>query len=61
MDKLLKGSEVAERLSVSRSKAYQLMKSNQLPTIKIGKNVRVRNEDLEDYILAHRDLGEICQ
>lgn len=56
--KLLTGEQVAQRLDVSRSKAYQMMNRKEIPTIKIGKCVRVRNEDLEDFILTHRVTDE---
>ena len=48
--KLLKAHEVAELLSVSRSFAYTLMKTGQLPTVHLGRSVRVRPEDLEEFI-----------
>ena len=51
---LLTGKEVAQLLRVSRSKAYGLMRRKEVPVIQIGKCVRVRLEDLEDYILTHR-------
>jgi len=58
MEKLLKGKEVADRLSISRSQAYVLMRSNQIPTIKIGKSVRVSCDDLEKFILSRRVINE---
>jgi len=48
--KLLKAEEVAELLSVSRSFAYSLMKSGLLPTVHLGRSVRVRPEDVEEFI-----------
>ena len=48
--KLLKAEEVAELLSVSRSFAYALMQTGQLPTVHLGRAVRVRPEDLEEFI-----------
>ena len=50
LGKLLKAEEVAELLSVSRSFAYALMQSGQLPTVHLGRSVRVRPEDLEEFI-----------
>ena len=47
---LLKAKEVADLLSVSRSFAYSLMQSGQLPTVQLGRSVRVRPEDLEEFI-----------
>ena len=48
--KLLKAEEVAELLSVSRSFAYSLMQNGPLPTVHLGRSVRVRPEDLEEFI-----------
>lgn len=48
--KLLNAEEVAELLSVSRSFAYALMQTGQIPTIHLGRSVRVRPEDLEEFI-----------
>lgn len=47
---LLKASEVARRLAISRSLAYQLMLRGDIPTIRFGGTVRVRDCDLEEYI-----------
>ena len=48
--RLLKGAEVAKILQVSKAHAYALMKRGEIPTVRIGKIVRVRLEDLEQYI-----------
>jgi excisionase family DNA binding protein len=38
--------ETAEYLKLSKSKVYLLVQRNQIPHLKIGKNVRIRREDL---------------
>jgi len=48
--RLLKSQEVAEILQVSKAHAYVLMKQGEIPTVRIGKIVRVRLEDLERCI-----------
>ena len=48
--KLLKAEEIAELLGVSRSFAYALMQTGQLPTVHLGRSVRVRPGDLEEFI-----------
>jgi excisionase family DNA binding protein len=50
IEKLLKGSDIAKLLNVSRSFAYNLMQSGVIPTVHIGKSRRVRPQDLEIYI-----------
>lgn len=47
---LLRANEVASRLSISRSLAYQLMLRGDIPTVRFGGTVRVRDCDLEEYI-----------
>lgn len=49
-NKLLKGSEVAALLNISPSKVYTLMRKEEIPTVRIGRSVRVRQEDLDKYI-----------
>jgi len=49
-EKLLKGSDVAVTLNVCRSFAYQLMREGKLPVVRMGRAVRVRESDLEDFI-----------
>ena len=54
IEKLLTANEVASILGVSRSKAYDMMRQREIPTITIGKNVRVSKEDLIVYIEKNR-------
>ena len=49
-ENLLKGSEVAKILHVSRSFAYKLMNRGDIQTVRLGNAVRVKPEDLERYI-----------
>ena len=48
--KLLKGDEVAEILRVSKSYVYQLLATGAIPVVRLGRAVRVRQEDLRDYV-----------
>lgn len=50
LEALLTGTEVANLLKVSRSFAYFLMKSGQIPTVRLGRSCRVRPRDLADFI-----------
>jgi len=47
---LLKASQVAKILNISRAFAYQLMQKGVLPTVRILGARRVRPEDLDRYI-----------
>ena len=48
--KLLRASEVAQRLGISTSFAYQLMRTGQIPTVHIGRSRRVKRRDLERFV-----------
>ncbi len=58
-DRLLKSKEVAERLSISKAFAYRLMKTGEIPVVRIGKSVRVLPEKLEEFIKEHSPSLEI--
>ena len=45
--------DVQRRLSISRTKAYELC-TREIPTVRIGRSVRVRKEDLDHFIEKHR-------
>lgn len=47
---LLTGEEVARILKISRAYAYRLMKQGDIPTIKIGRTVRVSYDNLLKFI-----------
>jgi excisionase family DNA binding protein len=44
--------EVAERLAVSRSFAFKLVATGQLRSLRLGRAIRVRPDDLETFISA---------
>ncbi len=53
---LLRAEEAARLLSVGRSTVFKLLASGKLPTVKIGRAVRVRRVDVEAW--AARQAGE---
>jgi excisionase family DNA binding protein len=54
-DRLLTVSEVAATMRVSNMTVYRLIKSGQLPAIRVGKNFRIRESDVDKY-LAQRSV-----
>jgi excisionase family DNA binding protein len=54
MEKLLvRPMEVAEALGVSRSKIYELIASGAMPSVRIGKSVRVSVDELRKWVRSH--------
>jgi len=49
--RLLKAEEVAKFLRLSKSGAYHLMRTGVIPVVRIGKAVRVREEDIDNFVL----------
>ena len=47
---LLRPVEVAEELAVSRSRAYELIKSGVIPSVRIGNSLRVPRAAREQMI-----------
>ena len=48
--KLLKATDVAEILNISRSLTYRIIQAGQIRSVRIGHAKRVRPADLADYI-----------
>ncbi|MBI4259527.1 MAG: helix-turn-helix domain-containing protein [Actinobacteria bacterium] len=49
-DRLLTVGEVAATMRVSNMTVYRLIKSGQLPAIRVGKNYRIRESDVNGYL-----------
>ena len=47
---LLRVTEAAERLSLSRSRAYELIASGELPSVRIGRSLRVPVAALDAWV-----------
>lgn len=48
--RLLTVAEVASLLRVSTMTVYRLIKAGSLPSIRIGKSYRVREDDVDQYL-----------
>jgi excisionase family DNA binding protein len=49
--------EVAKILKISQSKLYAWAKQGKLPSVKIGKNVRIRESDLVEWLKLQQRQG----
>lgn len=49
-DPLLTPAQVAERLNVPQSWVYRAARESTLPSVKVGRWVRFRPVDIDDYI-----------
>lgn len=51
-DRLLTVGEVASVMRVSNMTVYRLIKGGQLAAIRVGKNYRIRESDVDRYLSA---------
>lgn len=49
-DKVFAIPEVAAYLKISKSKIYYLVSQKQIPHLKVGRNVRIRESDLQTWL-----------
>ena len=56
-EKLLTPSEVQQLLHISKSTLYRLIRSGQLPSVRVGGVYRIRMSEFEKY-LANTDKAE---
>lgn len=49
-DRLLTVAEVAATLRVSNMTVYRLIKNGDLPALRVGKNYRIRESDVDAYL-----------
>jgi excisionase family DNA binding protein len=48
--RLLRPTDVAERLAISRSKVYTLIEQGQLQAVKIGRSTRIPLRSVYDFV-----------
>ena len=58
MKMLLTAKQAGERLRISESTVYRLLRGRQLKGVKIGRLLRFTEEELMDFIERHREHGE---
>ena len=50
--RLLTVNEVADLLRVSRMTVYRLIKTGEMPALRVGRSYRLREEDVDTYLSA---------
>ena len=48
--RLLTAPDVARILNISKGAAYQLIQQGKIPSVRIGRSVRVKDEDLDNFL-----------
>lgn len=55
MDRLLRVDEVCSRLTLGRTRVYELIQSGELPSLRVGASRRVPASALEQFIAARME------
>jgi excisionase family DNA binding protein len=51
---LLSVDEVCQQLGMGKSWVYRRLGSGEIPSVKLGRSIKIRREDLEAYLEQHR-------
>ena len=51
---LLSMVQVGEALGMGKSWTYRRVKSGEIPSVKLGRSIKVKREDLEEYLESRR-------
>ena len=54
--RLLSPSEVCQELEADSASVYQKLRSGEIPSLKLGNALKVRREDLEEYMKGQQHL-----
>ncbi len=55
MEKIYTTQEVADQLKIKKSTVYELIKRGELKAAKVGKQIRISKEQLEEYLKAPKN------
>lgn len=58
MEQIMTVPQVAEYLKISKSKIYYLVQRKEIPHVRIGRNVRIRESDLAKWMEKHQETME---
>ena len=48
--RLLTATEVADLMRVSRMTVYRMIKTGEMPAVRVGRSYRLRSEDVDTYL-----------
>ena len=59
--RLLSASEVCQELEADRASVYRRLRSGEIPCLKLGNALKVRREDLEEYMKGQQHLRSLSE
>ena len=52
--RLLSIAQLCQELGMGKSWIYRRLRSGEIPSVKLGRSIKVKREDLEEYLEKHR-------
>ena len=52
--RLLSIAQLCQEIGMGKSWVYRRLRSGEIPSIKLGRSIKVRSDDLEEYLERHR-------
>ena len=56
---LLSIPELCQELGMGKSWVYRRLRSGEIPSVKLGRSIKVKREDLEEYLEEHRSRPQV--
>jgi len=56
---LLSIPDLCQELGMGRSWVYRRLRSGEIPSVKLGRSIKVKREDLEEYLEIHRSRPQV--
>jgi excisionase family DNA binding protein len=54
---LMTVEELRRFLAVSRTYAYRMLRDGELPSVRLGRSLRIRKSDLQQFVEEHTEGG----
>lgn len=61
MSQYLSVSDVAKHINISKMTIYRLIESGEIPALRVGRSVRILEQDLEEYVIRNTTKMEEAQ
>jgi excisionase family DNA binding protein len=52
--RLLSIPQLCQELGMGKSWVYRRLRSGEIPSVRLGRSIKVRRQDLEEYLQRHR-------
>jgi excisionase family DNA binding protein len=56
---LLSIPDLCQELGMGNSWVYRRLRSGEIPSVKLGRSIKVKREDLEEYLEEHRSRSQV--